>query len=161
MIFKSLAHRQETFSIMLCAVLLKICHKLRRTCRISTHLLKRKSDKLYDEKSSSLIVSPKKPAKLFCVQITVLEAEWHIAWFAGASISIFYFKSRHSHWCCHRHVVTCACVPAHQMAVVTNPPPPHMHSLPHMMWHNDWLGGGPHACKYYCSRCILNPLCAS
>lgn len=107
-----------------------------------------------------LLFPPKKPAKLFCVQITVLEAEWHTAWFAGASINIFFFYCC-SHWCCHRHVVTCAGMPAHQMAVVTNPPPPHMHSLPHMMWHNDWLGGGPHACKCYCPWCILNLVCAA
>lgn len=50
---------REAYSIMLCAVLLKICHKLRRSCGISTHLLKGKSDKLYDESSSSLIVSLK------------------------------------------------------------------------------------------------------
>lgn len=37
-----------------------------------------------------LLFSPQKPAKLFCVQIIVLEAEWHIARFAGASISIFF-----------------------------------------------------------------------
>lgn len=109
-----------------------------------------------------LLFSPEKPAKLFCVQIIVLEAEWHIARFAGASISIiFNFKSCTSHWHCHRHVVTRAGVPADQMAFVTNPLPPHMHYLPHMMWHNDWLGDGPHCCKCYCPWCIPNLMCSS
>lgn len=40
-----------------------------------------------------LLFPPQKPAKLFCVQIIVLEAEWHIARFAGASISIYLFFS--------------------------------------------------------------------
>lgn len=75
-----------------------------------------------------------------------LEAEWHIAWFAAAFTFSFYSRSL---WCCHRHVVTCAGVQAHQMAAVTNPPPPHLHFLLHMIWHNHWLGGGPHACPRF------------
>lgn len=133
-------------------MLIKICHKLRRTCAISHHLLKGRSDKL----QPLFYCFPKKPAKLFFVQITVLKEEWHIAWFAGASVNIFVFKACCSHWCCLRHLVTCVVVPAHQMAVVTNPPPPHMHSLPHVMWHNDRLGGGPHVCKCLCPRWMFN-----
>lgn len=144
---------------MLCAVLLKKLSQTKDLWDIYSSTQRKKWQIVWWKQQLSYCF-PKKPAKLFCVQITVLEAEWHIAWFAGASINIFFFYCC-SHWHCHRHVVTCAGVPAHQMAVVTNPPPPHMHSLPHMMWHNDWLGGGPHACKCYCPRRILNLVCAS
>lgn len=142
---------RETFSITLCAVLLKICHKLRR---ISTYLFKGKNrDKLYDESSSSLIVSTQKNLTSYFVPKLLSWKQSDI--FHGLLVQAlaFFFRSRCSHWCCHRHVVTCA----HQMAVVTNPPPLHTHALPppHAVmtqWLTRWWTTRP--------QMLLPPLCS-
>lgn len=149
---------KETYSIMLCAVLLK-----KKSVTSKEDLwdiyssTQRKKWQIVWWKQQHSYCFPKKPAKLFCVQITVLEAEWHIAWFAAALTFSFLlpFTLMLSSSCCH--MCWCAGVPAHQMAAVTNPLPPRMHFLSHMMWHNDWLGGGLHACKCYCPSMYSHP----
>lgn len=50
---------------------------------------------------------------------------------------------RRSRWRCHRHVVACAGVPAHQMAAVTNPA--HLPTSP---------PSRPHACTSSSAQCV-------
>ena len=121
---------------MLCAVLLKkkICHKLRRTCGISTHLLKGKSDKLYDESRSSLIVSPKSLPSYFVFKLPSWRQSdiLHGLLVQALTFSFFFFflptftlmlssSCCHMCWCAGAPDGSCHKSPTHTHAF----PPPH------------------------------------
>lgn len=82
-------------------------------------------------KAAALLLFPRKACQAILCSMTVLEAEWHVAWFAGASNISTVKAAVHTDAVVIilSHVLE---LPVHQMANVTNPSPPHMHSLPHM-----------------------------
>lgn len=88
-ILKSLAQRkEETCSIILCALLLKKQNKkLTQTKEDLWDIYsstQRKKWQIAWWKQQHSYCLPREPAKLFCVEVTALEAEWHIAWDAAA-----------------------------------------------------------------------------
>lgn len=126
---------KETYSIMLCAVLLKKSVTSKEDLWDIYSSTQRKKWQIVWWKQQHSYCFPKKPAKLFCVQITVLEAEWHIAWFAAALTFSFLlpFTLMLSSSCCHM----CWCASAPDGSCHKSPTPTHALPLPHDV--TQWL----------------------
>lgn len=139
MLFKRLAQRQKRhIQLWLCYSLSLSkkgnCHSLWRSCGISTNLLKGKSDNFYMKAAAAaaLLLFPKKDHQDVLCTFTEDRLVFCRVCCCIHGFFCFFFDCH-----LHCHVVTtwhfmlsssCASLPVHQMAAVTNLPSPHTSS---------------------------------